>query len=142
MTLPRICACAVLLALSGLSTLETQAQEAGLSIELNRLDTEAEACQASLVMENGTETTFEQLVLDLVMFGEDGIIARRLAVDVAPLRAGRMSVKVFAVDRTACESIGRVLLNDVLSCAGGEGPLAGCFELIDTRSRVSAEFLN
>ncbi|MEM9148676.1 MAG: Tat pathway signal sequence domain protein [Pseudomonadota bacterium] len=134
--------CAVLLALSGIGALEARAQEAGLSIELNRLDTQAEACQAFLVMENGTEIAFEELVLDLVMFGDDGIIARRLAVDIAPLRAGRISVKVFAVEGTACEAIGRVLLNDVLSCAGAEGPVAGCFDLIDTRSRVSAEFLN
>lgn len=119
-----------------------EAQEARLGIELNRFDDQNGACQASLVLENGTETAFQQLVLDLVMFDADGVILRRLAVDMAPLRAGRMTVKAFAADGIACESIGRILLNDVLSCADAAGPTERCFDLIDTRSRTHAEFLN
>ncbi|MEO0622180.1 MAG: Tat pathway signal sequence domain protein [Pseudomonadota bacterium] len=120
-----------------------RADDGRLGIELNRLDAQEGACQAYLVMQNGTETAFSALVLDLVMFDPEGIIARRLAVDVAPLRAGRTSIKVFAVDGLACDRIGRILLNDVLSCAGGGGEaLPDCYDRIDPSTRTDTEFLN
>lgn len=113
---------------------------APVTIELNKTEQLGADCQAFLMMENGTESRFEKLGLDLVMIDRDGVIARRLAVEVGPLRAGRTSVKVFAIDGIECAAIGRVLLNDVLGCEDDAGPREDCFDLIQTSARGEIAF--
>ncbi|MEM9011162.1 MAG: hypothetical protein AAGE18_08050 [Pseudomonadota bacterium] len=131
-----------LFALSG--TGYAQDGDGKLTVELNKLEPQGTACQAYIVLQNGTEAAYDELALDLVMFDTDGVIARRLAVDMAPLRAGRTSVKVFAVDGLACDGISRILINDVLSCVptGEAEGQADCVGLIETTSRASAELIN
>ncbi|MEZ5866298.1 MAG: Tat pathway signal sequence domain protein [Geminicoccaceae bacterium] len=111
-----------------------------LTIELNKTEQLGADCQAFLMMENGTESRLDRLGLDLVMIDRDGVIARRLAVEVGPLRAGRTSVKVFAIDGIDCGAIGRVLLNDVLACEDAAGPRDDCLELIRTTARGPIAF--
>ncbi|MEM6358200.1 MAG: Tat pathway signal sequence domain protein [Pseudomonadota bacterium] len=118
------------------------AEAQSVRIELNKMEPQEAACQAFLLIENGTEDAFDSLVLDLVMFDTDGIIARRLAVDVAPLRAGRTSVKVFAMQGVACDGIGRVLVNDVLTCSANGAARDDCFDIIETTSRTGVELMN
>lgn len=118
------------------------AQTAGsVNIQLNKLEPDGDACRAYIVLENGAEHSFEALRLDLVMFGNDGVIARRLAVDAAPLAAGRTSVRVFGISDVACENIGRVLLNDVLTCADANGELQDCMERITPESLADVPFI-
>ncbi|WP_285673152.1 hypothetical protein [Paralimibaculum aggregatum] len=113
-----------------------------LSIELNRLEPSGAACQAYMVMENGTDARFESLALDLVLFDAEGIIVRRLAVELGPVAAAKMRVKVFGIDGLACDAIGRILVNGVVSCDTGAGARDDCAGMIRTRSRASAEFLD
>ncbi|MEM9765467.1 MAG: Tat pathway signal sequence domain protein [Pseudomonadota bacterium] len=116
--------------------------EPRIGVELNKLEAEGGSCQAYLVLENGTEDAFDRLVLDLVMFDPDGIIARRLAVDLAPLAAGKLAVKVFSVPDLACASIGRVLVNGVLGCEAGGASHEDCLSLVETTSRVDVDLIN
>ncbi len=113
-----------------------------IQVELNKLDGQGSACQAYLVVENATGETFSTLSLDLVMFDAQGVIAKRLAVEMAPLRAGKTSVKVFGIEGTPCAGISRILVNDVLSCATGQAARTGCLDLIETASRSSADLIN
>ncbi len=104
-------------------------------LELNKLEPTSGAggCQAFMLIENGADA-LESLNVDLVMMDRDGVIARRLAVELGPLRQGKTSVKVFRIEGVECGRIGGVLLNDVLACA--PLPEAGdCFALVSTRSR-------
>ncbi|MBS0002019.1 MAG: Tat pathway signal sequence domain protein [Thioalkalivibrio sp.] len=118
------------------------AQNAGsVNIQLNKLEPDGDACRAYIVLENRGEQSFEALRLDLVMFDTDGVIARRLAVDAAPLAAGRTSVRVFAISGLACADIGRVLLNDVLNCAGPDGELRNCMERVTPESIADVPFI-
>ncbi|MEM6945658.1 MAG: Tat pathway signal sequence domain protein [Pseudomonadota bacterium] len=109
---------------------------------MNKLETDGANCQSYLVVENGTADPFDKLVLDLVMFDADGIIARRLAVDIAPIDAGKLSVKVFAIQSLACEAIGRILVNGVLGCEIAGASKEGCLDLVQTGSRASVELIN
>ena len=113
---------------------------AGLTIELNKLETVEAACRAYLVFENKTEATYRSLKLDLVMFGQDGIILRRLAVEGGPLAESKTSVKLFEITGVTCEAIGRVLLNDVISCEDATGTRQDCLDTIVTRSRSPVTF--
>jgi len=112
-----------------------------LTIQLNKLETEGDTCRAYIVLENRSDLSFEALRLDLVMFDVDGVIARRLAVDAAPLAAGRTSVRVFGISNLACDNIGRVLLNDVLNCADATGERADCMDRIAPDSIAGVPFI-
>lgn len=115
------------------------AQKVG--IELNKLDDQDKGCRAYFVFDNGTATSFESFKLDLVMFGSDGVIARRLAVEAAPLRAEKRTVKLFDIAGMACASIGSVLVNDVLVCRDQSGEQQDCIARVAVGSRVSAALL-
>lgn len=134
--------CVVLaLALLGSPIAATAADEGSLRVELNRLEPLDNACRVYLVLANGTSEAFDSFKLDLVLFDTDGVIARRLAVEAAPLRAQKTSVKLFDLDALPCERVGTVLLNDVLSCNGAAGPVADCVARIETASRASAQLV-
>jgi len=112
-----------------------------LSIQLNKLEADGDTCRAYIVLENRSDLSFEALRLDLVMFDVDGVIARRLAVDAAPLAANRTSVRVFAISSLACDNIGRVLLNDVLACADTSGERTDCMDRIAPESIAGVPFI-
>lgn len=118
-------------------SLPAAADDGRVTIELNKLETNGNGCHPYLVFENRTEIDFGSLKLDLVMFDGDGIIARRVAVEGAPLPPGKMAVKVFDLPDLACERIGRVLLNGLTQCADPAGERRGCLALIDTASRAA-----
>ncbi|HEY7688939.1 MAG TPA: Tat pathway signal sequence domain protein, partial [Dongiaceae bacterium] len=69
----------------------------------------------------------------------DGIIARRIAVEVAPLRAKKKSVKLFDVADLACPAVGSILINDVLACRGGGTDRTDCIDGLEATSRAGIE---
>lgn len=116
------------------------AQSPTLGLELNKLEAAGDACRAYLVLRNRTDDAFATLKLDLVMFDGDGIVARRLAVDAAPLPAGKTSLKVFDIAQLACPRIGQMLLNGVLDCAGAAGPYDDCLARLEPTARGDVPF--
>jgi len=127
--------------LAALGAASAAAQEAPrVEIELNKLEQAGEACQVFLVIGNRTDGSFSSLNLDLVFFDADGVIARRLAVETAPLPARKTSVRAFAVEGLDCGGIGRVLLNTVLTCEADGAARDDCLGLVETASRADAEF--
>ena len=118
-----------------------RAEDGMVSVELNKLESTGSACRAYLVLQNDTSHAFDSLKLDMVMFDADGIVARRLAVEAGPLSAGKTSLKVFDVEGLACADVGRVLLNDVLTCTGDGSGLDGCMDMIVPASRTESPFV-
>ena len=90
------------------------AQEA-LRVELNAIETVQDRCQLSFVIENKGPSAIDTLTLDLALFNPDGIVQRRLAVELGPVRRAKTIVKSFAVDGE-CGQIGSILVNDVTAC--------------------------
>lgn len=118
------------------------AVDGSIQVELNKLEPSDGGCRAYLVLENGSSDAYEVLKLDIVIFGTDGVVERRLAVQVAPLPAGKTSLKVFDVGGLPCERIGRLLLNDVLECADSSGAFDDCLHLLSTTTRAAVPFIN
>ena len=58
----------------------------------------------------------ESMKLDLVAFGTDGSILRRLLTEMGPVRSAKTIVRTFAVE-AECRQIGSILVNDVTACA-------------------------
>lgn len=136
-----------LLGVSGLSHAQTEPEEPQIDqnqgivvVELNKVEQLDNACRAYLLFENGQSSRFEEFRLDLVLFDQEGIIARRIAVEAAPLRAERSVVKLFDLADLQCDTIDRVLLNDISPCADEEGPRADCVEAVELRTRSGIEF--
>lgn len=112
-----------------------------LSIELNKLAQQGDACETYLVFGNQLPIRFESLKLELVFFDKAGLIQRRLTLDAAPLAATKTMVKLFQIPNTQCDSIGRVLINDVHKCQGQEGPVENCLERMSVSFRGSVELI-
>jgi hypothetical protein len=95
-------------------------------LELNKLEASEKGCRAYVVVSNPSSTTYDAYKLDLVMFQSDGVIGRRFALDLAPLRPSKRTVKLFELDNTSCDNIGSFLVNDVLECRASSGPVTDC----------------
>ena len=117
------------------------ANEETIHIELNKLETQDKACRAYLVLKNDTALDIKAFQLDLVLFDSDGLIANRLALDLAPLPIAKTSVKLFDIPETSCATVGQLLLNSILRCETDSGPIDNCLRLITLGARGNAGFI-
>lgn len=112
---------------------------AGLSLELNKLETYDKGCRAYTVVNNATDTTYQSFKLDLVLFQSDGIIGKRVALDLSPVKPQKKTVKLFELDGIACDKIGSFLINDVLDCKSDSGPAENCLQNLKTSTLTSVQ---
>ena len=104
-----------------------------LTIDLNSVEGSDNRCRMNFVVENKGDAGLESLKLDLVVFGTDGGISRRLITEMGPIRPMKTTVRAFLVD-TECKAIGAILVNDVIACTPGN-PNA-CLDALGLSSRV------
>ena len=123
------------------AAMSAQAADNVVRVELNKLEPQGDACRAYLVLQNGTDSAFASLKLDLVIFDADGVVAKRLAVETAPLRTGKTSLKVFDMKGLVCKRVGRLLLNTVMKCADKSGARENCLDSIATAARGPVPFI-
>jgi hypothetical protein len=119
-----------------------------IQLELNKLEPLAQSgpgCRVYFVVTNPDSETIEQLNLDLIVFGTDGIIARRLAFDLGPLPGKKTAVRLFDMAGLPCDHVGKLLINDVIGCkignngaAAAETPRTACLDRLAVSSRASA----
>ncbi len=119
--------------------------QAPLPVELNRLEqvsAPAEACRVWMVVANDAAGAppIASLRLDLVAFARDGQVARRVAVELGPVGAGRTGVRIFDLPGLACDGLSRLLVNDVLACRIGGQDAADCAERLRATSRADLRF--
>ena len=115
------------------------AKAGSLTIELNKLEPQKESCRAYVVVTNNSSTAYQALKLDLVLFQPDGVIGRRFALDLGPLKAQKRSVKLFDID-TPCDQVGSFLINDVLECNGESGSIPNCLADMTATSLTKAQW--
>lgn len=112
------------------------AQDAGaLAIELNRMENTEQGCLSSFLFDNRTGYQLNRFQLDLVFFDPEGIAAKQMLLDMAPLYADKKSFATFLLDDTACDKIGSILVNGVPACENGSGHEVGCIDLLEVSSR-------
>lgn len=127
--------------LLGLLGLPPAGAAEAVRVELNKLEPQDGACRAYLVFENATGHSFAGLTLDLILFDSNGIIARRVAVNAAPLPADKTSVKLFDLEELACDEIGRILINGVFDCQDESGARKDCATLVEPASRTEVSLI-
>jgi hypothetical protein len=106
-----------------------------MSLELNTAESADSRCRLTFVIENKTERAIESIKLDLVMFNPEGIVQRRMIIEMGPVRAKKTNVKTFPAEGD-CTQIGAILVNDVTACVPGE--VAACLDGISLTSRMKA----
>jgi hypothetical protein len=107
-----------------------------ISIELNRLEPQGANCRVWMVARNPAADAIDPLRLDLILFGKDGVIARRLALDIGPLPASRTQARIFDLAGQSCDGLGSILLNDVLACGPTAESKAACLPRLALSSRA------
>jgi len=112
------------------------AQEGGVRVELNKFEPAGENCRAYFLIDNRQGKEWRSLKLDLFALDTDGVAAKRLAVEVGPVAEKKTVIKLFDFSGLACPRIGRILLNDVVSCDGAANARDVCLAAIATTSRV------
>ena len=122
----------VVLALSLVVSPAVQAAEQNVRVELNTLESTETNCRMTFVVENKS-AALESLKLDLVVLNTESIVYRRLITELGPVRAGRTSVKTFAIE-TKCAQVGAVLVNGVSACNPGDAE--ACLDGLALTSRV------
>jgi hypothetical protein len=99
------------------------------------------ACVASLVVRNDMGHTLDRFSMDLYVFDRDGVIARQVLLDLAPLRGAKTTVARFNLIGP-CAEVSRILVNDIPSCRGeGSGETLDCLAALTVSSRGSIEMV-
>jgi hypothetical protein len=110
-----------------------------ISVELNKLETVDKGCRVYTIVDNPSTTTYQTLKLDLILFHTDGVIGRRLALDLAPLKGQKKTVKMFDLEGTPCDKIGSFLVHDIMECKSEAGALDKCLDAITLKSLSSVQ---
>ena len=135
-------ACLALSALLVASALaqDAPAEKAPLKLQLNKVETAGEACRVTLVVDNSKGSGLKSYKVDLFAFDPEGVAQKRVAVELGPLPGRKTIVKIFDFPGIACSKVGRVLLNDVLACDGGDAAREACLERTETESKAGLSF--
>jgi hypothetical protein len=118
-----------------LAPLYASAADEKVLVQLNSIESADNRCRLNFVIENKSNAPIESLKLDLVAFGTDGGILRRLITEMGPVRPAKTMVRAFAVDAD-CRQLGSILVNDVTACAPGEP--GACLDGLSLSSRIEA----
>jgi hypothetical protein len=122
-----------LVALSVLTPVCAMAAGEKVMIELNTAEPAENRCRMNFVVENKAEAALDSMKLDVVVFGTDGGIMRRLIAEMGPVRPLKTIVKTYLVE-AECKAISAMLVNDVTACAPGTA--TACLDGLSLSSRV------
>jgi hypothetical protein len=112
------------------------AEEPSLDIELNKIEDSADGCRSVFVFGNHTGHDLNRFRVDLILFDPEGVYAKQLLLDMAPLYAEKKTVASFLLGEEPCGSIGSILVNDVPWCENGTGSSIDCVRLLEVNSKA------
>ncbi|MEZ5898165.1 MAG: hypothetical protein R3D51_01600 [Hyphomicrobiaceae bacterium] len=124
---------------AGTDSTPAAAPQSDIALELNKLEPYDKGCRAFIVVNNTTDVTYQSFKLDVVLFQSDGVIGRRFALDLAPLKPKKRTVKLFELDGQGCDKIGSLLINDVMECKADSGAQDDCLQKMTTSSLTSVQ---
>jgi hypothetical protein len=125
--------------LAALPLAPAAAQEgAGLSVELNKLETIEGGCRAYFLYRNALGREVSAYEMSLAILDPDGVIDRLLTVEAAPLPPDRTTLKIFEFPDLACEGIGEIIVHDISACAAADGQPLDCWAETALASRAAA----
>lgn len=133
----------VIAALAAALAFPAAAAEGGrIGVELNDLQPgDKGGCRAVFVLKNDVGKALDKVTLRVVTFDGKGKANLFLSLDVGPLPVGKTRVLRFDLgEKTACADVGRMVLDDVTACEGGEMNPQACLAAIALSSRATVPF--
>ncbi len=115
--------------------------ESRLSLELNTLQDVEGACRLTFVVGNDTGMQIDKAVFETVIFDTAGAVASLSLFNFRDLPAARTRVRQFELPETACDTVGRALINGASSCLVDGDENAVCEDALTLSSRVAVELL-
>ena len=112
------------------------AAEGELLIELNKLETTDQGCRSLFVFDNATGHELNRFQVDLILFDQEGVYAKQVMLDMAPLSDDKKVLASFLLPDQPCDTIGSILVNDLPQCADGAGAQLDCVKLLEVHSRT------
>ena len=112
------------------------AAEGELLIELNKLEDTDQGCRSLFVFDNATGHELNRFQVDLILFDQEGVYAKQVMLDMAPLSEDKKVLASFLLPDHECGTIGSILVNDLPQCEDGAGAEVDCVKLLETRSRT------
>lgn len=113
------------------------AAEGELLIELNKLEETAQGCRSLFVFDNATGHELNRFQVDLILFDQEGVYAKQVMLDMAPLSEDKKVLASFLLPDQQCEAIGSILVNGLPQCEDGAGAQLDCVKLLEVRSRTA-----
>lgn len=115
----------------------TFAADGMISIELNKAEETEQGCSSLFLFDNQTGHQLNRFQVDLVLFDDKGVHARRLLLDMAPLYNNKKVVASFLMNDLACSQIGSMLVNALPNCANSTGAELDCLGMLNVSSKSS-----
>jgi hypothetical protein len=112
------------------------AAEPELLIELNKLEDTQQGCRSLFVFDNATGHELDRFRVDLILFDQEGVYAKQLLLDLAPLYQDKKVLTSFLLAEQPCSSIGSILVNDLPWCENGSGAKLDCVPMLKVESRT------
>ena len=112
------------------------AAEGELLIELNKLEDTDQGCRSLFVFDNATGHELNRFQVDLILFDQEGVYAKQVMLDMAPLSEDKKVLASFLLPDHECGTIGSILVNDLPQCEDGAGAEVDCVKLLEVRSRT------
>lgn len=114
------------------------AAQKSLSIELNAAQQDGERCRLVFLATNATGQDIDSLSLETVLFDAGGTFLRLTLFDFKELPNGRPRVRQFAVPKTPCADLGRILINGTSVCkvAGADASLCENELKLETKTKL------
>jgi hypothetical protein len=120
---------------------EAAAAPTAISLELNKLEPAETACRGYFVVDNAMPTALKELKIDVFLFDKQEVILKRVALSFLDVRSGRTKVVLFDLADLACGDVGRLLVNEVLSCKDAtDAAVADCTDKLAVSTRAAAAF--
>jgi len=112
-----------------------QAQESSLSLELNRMDQQGEACRFDWRVTNRSPSSIQDFAADFVLFDKQGVNIARMSIPFGWLAREKSVLRSFQLSPFDCALVGEVLFNEVAACTAD--PELDCVAVIGVSSRAT-----
>jgi hypothetical protein len=117
------------------------AETGKIAVEFNDLQPAESGCRAVFVLNNGLDKPLDKLALRVVAFDTAEHATLFLTLDVGALPVGKTRVLRFDLGAgVTCDSIGKLVLDDVTSCEGAGLDPAACLAAVSLSSKAKAPF--
>tara|TARA_B100000029_G_scaffold427761_1_gene437307 strand:+ start:4132 stop:4560 length:429 start_codon:yes stop_codon:yes gene_type:complete len=117
------------------------AQQEGIAIELNKVESAPSGCRLHFDVHNTTGMKFEVFSVDLVFFDTDGVVSSRSLVSFGRLHPNKHHFNSWEFPSVECTKVGRILVNGIQQCQHDGGESFDCLSALSASHKGKIELV-